>query len=109
MPTYYICAVLSAIGKETHLSVWERFFNKLSSFIRSINRHRSIANQDFFEYAADHLEMCTVIVSALLHHLQSTTPTDETVGAQYSAHLSELLECLRSMYTNGRTISTIIN
>ena len=44
--------------------------------------------------------MYTVSVSALLRHLQSITPTDQTavrVGAQYSAHLSELLECLRSM------------
>ena len=62
--------------------------------------HRSIVNQDLSEYAAHYLEMCTVSVSALLHHLQSTTPIDETavrVGVQYSAHLSELLECLRRM------------
>lgn len=44
--------------------------------------------------------MTTISVSLLIYHLRLNTPTDEAaarVGAQYSANLSELLECLNSM------------
>ena len=97
---YILGSVLSAMGEETDLLGWERFFTELSSFIRSINRQRGNANEDFSEYVAERLEMCVVSVSSLLHHFRSTTPADESaarVGALYSARLSELLECLRIM------------
>ena len=85
---------------ETDLSGWERFFDELSSFIRNLNRQRGTANEDFSEYVVERLETCIRSVSALIHHLRLNTPTDEEaarVGVQYSANLSELLECLRSM------------
>ena len=88
------------MGDRTDLSGWERFFDELSSFIRSVNRQRGTANEDFSEYVVERLEMCTISVSSLVHHLRLNAPTDEAaarVGAQYSANLSELLECLRSM------------
>ena len=80
---------------ETDLSGWERFFDKLFSFIRTLNR--GTANEDFSEYVVERLETCTRSVSALIHHLRLNTPTDEEaarVEVQYSANLSELLECV---------------
>ena len=85
---------------ETDLSGWERFFEELCSLIRNINRQRGTANEDFSEYVIERLEVSIRSVSALIYHLRSNTPTDEEaarVGVQYSANLSELLECLRSM------------
>ena len=85
---------------ETDLSGWERFFEELCSLIRNINRQRGTANKDFSEYVIERLEVSIRSVSALIYHLRSNTPTDEEaarVGVQYSANLSELLECLRSM------------
>ena len=82
------------------LSGWERFFDELSSFIRSVNRQRGTANEDFSEYVVDRLEMCTTSVSTVIHHLRVNTHNDEEgarVGVQYSASLAELLECLRDM------------
>ena len=82
------------------LSGWEQFFDELDSFIRSVNRQRGTANEDFSEYVVERLEMCTRSVSSLIHHLRLNAPTDEAaarIGIQYSTNLSELLECLRSM------------
>ena len=82
------------------LSGWEQFFDELDSFIRSVNRQRGTANEDFSEYVVERLEMCTRSVFSLIHHLRLNAPTDEAaarIGIQYSASLSELLECLRSM------------
>ena len=84
----------------TDLLGWERFFSELSSFLSSINRQRGTANEDFSEFVVERLQMCIMSVSTLIHHLQSNVPSDGAaarVGAQYSAHLAELLECLRSM------------
>ena len=88
------------MGDQADLLGWEQFFNELSSFIRCINRQRGSANEGFSEYTVERLEMCTESVSSLIHHLRLNTPTDDAaarVVMQYSAYLSELLECLRSM------------
>ena len=42
------------------LSGWEQFFDELDSFIRSVNRQRGTANEDFSEYVVERLEMCSV-------------------------------------------------
>ena len=62
---------------ESDLSGWELFFDELSSFVRSLNRQRGTANEDFSEYVVERLESCIRSVSALIHHLRLNTPSDE--------------------------------
>ena len=79
---------------------WERFFEELESFLRDINRQAGIANESYCEYAVERLETCIHSVSSLVDLLMSRPPsaTSREV-AQLSVQLTELLQCLRRIFT----------
>ena len=78
---------------------WERFFDKLASFLRELNRQNGVANESYCEYAVERLEVCIHSVSALLRSTPGSATDDVTdVAAHYSVQLAELLQCLRGLY-----------
>ena len=88
------------------ISGWSRFFGSLLSFLQSLEAQDGNTTEAFCEYAVDHLELCIHSLSIILRYLR-TPPSPEQVVSEtsviYSTMLSELLECLRSLYRQWGT------
>ena len=67
----------------------------MSSFISSAERQLGTATSDFSEYVVDRLELFIVNVASIAEHFHSQET--DVIGEWYSAHLDELVACLRSV------------
>lgn len=56
---------------EAFWNSWERFFNELSTFLDSVQRHEIRPNKSYCEYVVQRLELWIVSVSQLTSHIES--------------------------------------
>lgn len=91
---------------ELVISEWETFFTEISRFISSLNNQRSLANEQFSEYAVERLEMFILNLLSLISHLSASgnLPNNgernvEVALADMCTDLTGLSECLRSILT----------
>ena len=82
---------------------WERFFPELSRFLNTAERQRETANEAYSHYVLERLQTTLLSLSGLMGHLRSASINNTTeiavVSEQYYADLSELVICVRGIYS----------
>ena len=61
-----------AVQQQSEVWGWQQFFDELSAFLHELERQEVRANQQFAEYALEHLEAVVVNVTAIKNVLSSS-------------------------------------
>lgn len=81
---------------------WERFFDRMLSFLRELDHHTSFVNESYQEYAYGRLEVCIDCVSSLKNRLDVTPSSifseEAAVVTQFMLLLAMLLQYLRELH-----------
>ena len=81
-----MAASVSASSGGYFLWGWEKFFEELSAFLQAVERQEGSANMAFSEYIVERLQISIMNVSAIMHHLQSSTSDED-----YHIHIDQVL------------------
>jgi len=81
---------------------WERFFDRMLSFLRELDHHTNFANESYHEYVIGRLEVCIDCVSLLKNRLDVTPSSisseEAAIVIQFKLLLATLLQYLRELH-----------